>query len=171
MSIEVKLSDVVAAFEEVGDGTFQYFDKRTGEIIFLTEDDFHAAESDEPVSEFPDWQRDSILKAREILKSDESDEDGVYLQLPEQFDLDEYSIMEDFCLTYKDRQTGNELLRLIKGSGAFRRFKGAIHELGIEKQWYAHRQEKFRELAIEWLEENGIAYNRDDEIKVSGQTM
>jgi Uncharacterised protein family (UPF0158) len=171
MSVEVKLSDVVAAFEEVGDGTFQYLDKRTGEIIFLTEDDFSAAESDELVSEFPDWQRESILKAREVLKSDESDEIGDYVALPEKFDSDEYAIMEDFCSTYRDRQTGNELLRLSKGSGAFRRFKDAIDALGLDQQWFAHRQEKFTELAIEWLAENGIAYNRDDEIKVSGQTM
>jgi hypothetical protein len=171
MSVDVKLSDVAAAFEEIGDGTFQYLDKRTGEIIFLTEDDLSSAKSGKPVSEFPDWQRDSILKAREVLKFDESDEVGDYLGLPEQFDLDEYSLMQDFCLTYRDRQTGEELLRLIRGTGAFRRFKGAIHAMGVEKQWYAFRQQKFRELAIEWLEENGIAYSRDDEIKVSGQTM
>jgi Uncharacterised protein family (UPF0158) len=165
MTLSVKLSDVVEAFEEVGDGTFQYLDKRTGEIIFLTEDDMAAAEEDELISEFPDWQRESILKAREVLNSDD------FLKLPERFEFDEYEMMEEFCVSLEDRRTGEQLLRLIKGEGAFRRFKDSINAMGIEKQWYAHREEAFRDLAIQWLQENGISYKNDDEIEASSKTM
>jgi len=52
---------------------------------------------------------------------------------------------------------------LIKGSGAFRRFKNAIHEKGIEKAWYEFRSEALEKIAIEWLEENGISYSRNDD--------
>jgi Uncharacterised protein family (UPF0158) len=165
MTLSVKLSDVVETFEEVGDGTFQYLDKRTGEIIFLTEDDMAAAEEDELISEFPDWQRESILKAREVLNSDD------FLKLPERFEFDEYEMMEEFCVSLEDRRTGEQLLRLIKGEGAFRRFKDSINAMGIEKQWYAHREEAFRDLAIQWLQENGISYKNDDEIEASSKTM
>ena len=79
--------------------------------------------------------------------------------------------MEDFCLAFKDRRVGEELYSLIKGSGAFRRFKNAIYSKGIEKAWFQFRQTEFERIAIEWLEEEEIPYTRDDTTNVSHQTM
>ena len=56
-----------------------------------------AAEEDELISEYPEWQRESILKARETVKSED------FVALPDQFEINEYKIMEDFCLQYQDR--------------------------------------------------------------------
>jgi hypothetical protein len=53
-----------------------------------------------------------------------------------------------------------ELLGKIHGSGDFRRFKDTIYRRGIEDQWFPFRQKAFEEIAIDWLEENGIAYSR-----------
>lgn len=88
-----------------------------------------AAEEDELLSEYPDWQRDSILKAREILEFEEH-----FLSLPDQSDIHEYQIMEDFAREFEDAQTGERLLRLIRGSGAFGRFKNAIHSMGTPRR-------------------------------------
>src|SRR5438132_2239125 len=123
MASQVKLDGVVEALESAGDEHSFYLDKRTGEIVLITNGEMEAAEEDELISEYPDWQRESILKAREIIKSED------FVALPDQFDIHEYKIMEDFCLAFEDRQVGDELLRLIKGSGAFGRFKNAIHEM------------------------------------------
>jgi hypothetical protein len=70
--------------------------------------------------------------------------------------------MEDFCLIFEDRRVGDDLHRLIKGSGAFRRFKNAIYSMGADKAWYQFRQAEIEKIAIHWLEREGIAYTRED---------
>ncbi len=165
MSLPVKLKDLVDALEMAGYEHRQYLDKRTGEVIVLTKEEMSAAEEDEDPADFPDWQQESILKAQEVLETDH------YLELPTQFDIHEYKIMEDFCLSFKDRQIGNDLHRRIKGSGAFGRFKDAIHSLGVADAWYAFRAAEFERIAIEWLELEGISYSRDDVTEVEGKEM
>lgn len=166
MSVTVKLHDVVEVLDSAMEEHSYYLDKRTGEILLLTSEDMQAAEDDELISEYPDWQRDSILKAREVLSNPEA-----FLQLPDQFDVHEYKIMEDFCLAFKDRQVGQDLLRRIKGGGAFRRFKNAIHEMGIEKAWYEFKRSELEEIAIDWLEQTEIPYTRDDVIALDASEV
>ncbi len=166
MPLPVKLNDIIQALEEAGEEHTHYLDKRTGEIFMLTNEEMGAAEEDELISEYPDWQRESILKAREIVNSDET-----FIALPDQFDIHEYKIMEDFCLAFENRRAGEDLLRLIKGSGAFRRFKDAIHSKGLDKAWHQFRLTELERIAIEWLEDEDIPYTRDDATKVSHQEM
>ena len=166
MSPSVKLNDVIEALESAGDEHAHYLDKRTGEIVLITDEDMKAAEEDELISEYPDWQRDSIMKAREVLSDSQQ-----FIELPNQFDVREYQIMEDFCQAFEDRRAGDELLRLIKGNGAFRRFKNAIHEIGVEKAWYEFKRSALEKIAIEWLEENETPYSRDETIDISAATM
>ena len=156
MSQPVKLNNVIEALETTGEEHEHYLDRSTGEIVLITNEEMEAAEEDEPISEFPDWQREAILKAREILKSEN------FVELPDQFDIHEYKIMEDFCLIFEDRRVGEELHRLIKGSGAFRRFKNAIYSMGADKAWYQFRQAEIEKIAIQWLEERQIPYVRAD---------
>lgn len=165
MSITVKLSDVVEALDSATEELSYYLDKRTGEIILITDEDMQAAEDDELISEYPDWQRESVLKAREVLNESEA-----FVSLPDQFEINEYKMMEDFCLGLEDRQAGQHLRGLIKGSGAFRRFKNAIRELGVDDAWYEFKQRALEEIAIGWLEEKEIPYTRDDAIDPSEAT-
>jgi len=165
MPPRVKLDDVIEALEAAGDEHTHYLDKRTGEIVLITNEEMEAAEEDELISEYPDWQRESILKAREILTSED------FVALPDQFDIHEYKIMEDFCLEIQNRSVGETLLGLIKGSGAFRRFKNAIHSMGVEKDWYQFRRTEFEKLAIEWLEQEGLAYAREEAPEISETPM
>jgi hypothetical protein len=90
---------------------------------------------------------------------------------PDEFDINEYKIMEDFCVTSQDHQVGLELLQLIKGSGAFRRFKNAIRELGVESAWYEFKRKALEKIAIEWLEENEISYIKDDGVSDLSEAM
>ena len=165
MSLPVKLQDVIDALEASDEELSHYLDKRNGQIFMVTSEEMEAAEDDELISEYPDWQREGILKAREILQSMD------FVALPTQFDIHEYKIMEDFCLTFANRQVGEQLLRLIRGSGAFGRFKHAINSMGVEEAWYEYRGTEIEKLAIEWLEKEGIDYTRDDAIQASGQAM
>ena len=157
MTLTVKLNEIVEALDSAADEHAYYLDKRTGDIILLPDEEIQAAENDELISDYPDWQRESILKAREVLR-----EPDHFLQLPDRFDVHEYQIMEDFRQAFEDRQIGQHLHGLIKGSGAFRRFKNAIRELGVDKDWYEFKRNELEKIAIEWLEENEISYSRDD---------
>jgi hypothetical protein len=87
-----------------------------------------------------------------------------YLELPSHFEIHDYAIMEDFCAAYPNEAMSEDLLDLIRGSGAFRRFKNYINRHGIEQDWYSFHDNAYKKIAIEWLEENGIAYT-DDMIK------
>jgi Uncharacterised protein family (UPF0158) len=166
MSITIKLSDIVDALDSASEEQAYYLDKRTGEIILLTDEEMEAAEGNEFISEYPDSQRDSILKARELIR-----EPDHFLQLPDQFEVDEHQIMEDFCRKFEDRNAAQELHRLIKGSGAFRHFKNAIRELGAGDAWYEFKQRALEKVAIKWLEENEIPYTRGDATDASEATM
>ncbi len=166
MSVTVKLNDVVEALDIAMEEHNYYLDKRTGEIILLTSEELQAVEEDELIAEYPDWQQESILKAREVINAPEE-----FLTLPDQFDVHEYKIMEDFCFALKDRHLRENMLRRIKGSGAFRRFKNAIHELGVDKAWYEFKRAALEEMAIKWLEEHEISYSLDDNINVSETSM
>jgi uncharacterized protein UPF0158 len=165
MALPVKLKDVVDALEEAGDMISHYLDKRTGEIVMITEDGWQAVKEDELISEYPEWQRETILKAREIQSSDH------FVQLPDQTDIHEYQIMERFARRYHDERTSKELLRSIQGKGAFRRFRDTVVHLNIRDEWNEFRAEEFEEIAVDWLEGAEIPYTREDEIEESSETM
>ena len=49
----------------------------------------------------------------------------------------------------------------IRGRGAFRRFKDAVHRLGIADEWYRFRDQAYKETAIEWCGDNGVEFDED----------
>lgn len=154
MAIRVKLNDIIEGLDFESDERNSFLDKRTGEVVSISEEEMQAAEDDEPIEDFPDWQQDFVRIAKEI-----ADETGNYIALPTKFDIDEYSIMEKFCLSLDDSEMSDELYSAIKGGGAFRRFKDAIYEYGIADDWYKYRNDALKEIAIEWCQENGISYD------------
>ena len=154
MAIRVKLDDIIEGLEFQSDERHSFLDKRTGEVVSISDEEMQAAEDDEPIEDFPDWQQDLVRIAKEIV-----DETGDYIALPTKFDIHEYSIMEKFCLSLNDSEMSDTLYSLIKGSGAFRRFKDAIHEYDIADDWYKYRNDVLKETAIEWCQENGIEFD------------
>ena len=153
MIIQVKLSDIIEGMDSQSDERSCYLSKKTGEIIAILDEELRAAEEDDPIETFPEWQRPSIKIAQEILEST-----GHYAALPSQFEIHEYSIMERFCLSPDDEQISDALYSSIKGRGAFRRFRDAIHRLNIAGDWYAYREEAFKQIARDWCKENGIEF-------------
>jgi hypothetical protein len=53
------------------------------------------------------------------------------------------------------------LLHAIRGSGAFRRFKDAIHRKEIQDDWYRFRDESIKDIAIDFLESEGVVWLDD----------
>lgn len=157
MKAIVSLKDIIDEMDTVSDELSGFLNRRTGELITLTSEELSAAEDrdEEDLDEYPEWQQEMIVKAREVIGSDD------YLPLPDKFDIHEYRIIEDFCYSLADDMIKENLLHKIKGSGAFRRFKDTIREYGIEKEWYRFRQEELEKIAIDWLEANQISYTKD----------
>ena len=154
MSLPVKLSEVVDEMGMQSDGVTIYLDKRTGEFMPITEDDLAAIENEDPDDE-PEWQREELPKIQEVLDSED------WIALPDQHEMNEWEIMEGFCLSLEDEARRNELLEAIHGRGAFRFFKQTVRRMEIEKDWYRFRDEAFKEIAVEWLNENEIPFTGD----------
>jgi len=154
MAIHVKLADVIDGLESQSDESDSFLNKRTGEVVLITDEEMRAAEDDEPIEDFPDWQQNQVRVAKEIIA-----ETGDYIPLPTKFDINEYSMMERFCLSLDDPEISDVLYGSIKGSGAFRRFKDAIHKYDIADEWYSYRNDALKEIAIEWCRENGIEFD------------
>jgi hypothetical protein len=153
METRVKLSDIIEGLVFQSDESSSFLNKKTGEVVLMTDYAMRAAEDNEPLEDLPDWERDLVSIAREILA-----ESGQYIPLPTKFDIDEYSIMERFCTSLDKQEIGDILYDLISGSGAFRRFKNAIYKYGVEEEWFKYRDNAIKEIAIEWCRENNIKF-------------
>jgi len=152
----VKLTQIVEALEWQGDETAAYLDRKACKVISIMDGEMRGAEEDEPLESLPQWERENVLVARAIAR-----EDPNYVFLPDRFNIDEYRIMERFCLSIEDSGVSDTLYRAIKGSGAFRRFKDVVHEHGIADDWYKYRERALRKIAARWCEANDIQYADD----------
>lgn len=71
------------------------------------------------------------------------------ISLSGQYEINEYRIIKNFIETIKDNQMKNQLLIVIQGRGAFRRFKDSCINYGIINDWYKFRFNTYYELATE----------------------
>jgi hypothetical protein len=152
--VVVSLHDVVEAMDVLGEEWTAYLNRKTGELVTVTEEERRLVEEEDGPEGVPDWQAEMLPKVREVLESED------FLALPGKFEIHEYRIMERFCLEFEDAGVREVLLRAIRGRGAFRRFKDVLHERGIAEAWYAYREQALEEIAVGWLEANGVAYRR-----------
>jgi Uncharacterised protein family (UPF0158) len=162
MPLPVKFQDIIDALE-LANSTLYFLDRRTGEIEMITDEVWSAAEDDDLISEYPEWQRELIVKAREIQTTDH------FVELPDKFEIDSYEMMERFCHEHPIPRIRERLSGAIKGKGAFRRFNDMISDLGIQNDWNRFEQKCFEDMAVEWLEAEGIPFTRGDEIELSAE--
>ena len=94
----------------------------------------------------------------DILEEEKEDIYDEYIALPTKYYIDEYNMMEGFIETIKDERLYNQLYIAINGQGAFRRFKDTCINFDIIDDWYKFRDEKYKELAINWCKNNNIEY-------------
>ena len=148
----VKLSAILDGMETPFDETRALLDRTTGEVFSLSDEEFGAAEDGDDPEDYPEWQRESIERAKVV----EADTTGRFLALPGRFDIDEWRMMCDFAFTVEDANLTDSLLNAIHGRGAFRYFKDLVHQSGLADRWYAYRNGQYRKLALEWCEAEGI---------------
>src|ERR1043166_1668842 len=141
MAVQVKLKDIIEGLEFLTDEGTSYLNTTTGEVVYVTTEELRAAENEEPLEDFPEWQHDAIHIAKDIVETDH------YLPLPDRFEIHEYSIMERFCLSVDNDDLRDDLCDAIRGRGAFRRFKDRMQLYGMAEEWYQYRDAALREIA------------------------
>jgi Uncharacterised protein family (UPF0158) len=157
VATEVKLDAIIEALEMADDSISSYLDVETGEVRSITEEEFDLAEDLQAVIEdLPDWQLEAVKLARSVREQ----EGKRYLALPDKFDVHEWAIMDRFSQTLKDAQTRNDFHGGIRGAGAFRLFKHLLTEYNLWDAWNRFKQVELRQMAIEWCEENDIAFRQ-----------
>jgi hypothetical protein len=153
VNIQVKLKDIIKEMEIQFEESRSLLNIKTGEIVLVTTEDLRAAEDDKPFDHLPEWEQENRMIAIDVVENFEN-----YIELPTKYEVNEYELMENFCLKENDQWKQESLLRAIKGKGAFRRFKDKIIDFEIEDKWYSYREECFKQIAIEWCQENKINY-------------
>lgn len=152
---KVKLSEIIGGLELQFDEMTNFLNKETGEVVGISDEEFRAAEENEPLENYPGWQQESIVIAGDILSTDD------YIALPTKFEVDAYAMMERFCWSVEDERQSGILSDSIRGRGAFRRFKDTVHRYGLQDQWYCFRDQAYKEIAIEWCRENRVDFEED----------
>lgn len=154
MSYKIKLDLIIEEMGSQSDEMSSFYNKETREITSVTEEEIRMAEDEVSTEEFPDWLQEAVKVAEEVLYGD------VWIPLPSKFEINEYAIMEDFCLSIRNDRISDIMYDSIKGRGAFRRFKENIGRYNIEDDWYKFQNEAMKTIAIEWCEGNNIDYEK-----------
>lgn len=115
----------------------QFLNIETGEIVSLS--DSFPAENDEELAE-------------------EIENSVRYVQLPNQYDIHEWSIMERFSSEMPVTSIREQLLSALRWKGAYRRFKDTLNRLGIADDYNNYRTRAFVKMAEDWCRENNIHY-------------
>lgn len=112
----LNLQDLIDSMDMQFDEMDSYLDKKTMSIICVTSGEIYGADDIEDMDEFEELYGDRFIR------------------IPSQYDINEYSIMEDFIETLPENIQG------------------------VEKQWYSFKEQKLRDIAIEWCKGNNIPY-------------
>ena len=135
--VTVIIEELAGQLEERMDGWELFLNTETGEYEALADGTW--VDVDEELAE----------------KIDSSD---FYVRLPNQYDIHEYRIMENFTEATGNPRHKERMFRALRGRKPYRRFKDEINALGIADAYYAWRFVAFCEIAREWCEDNGIPY-------------
>ena len=112
---KIKLSQVYQALDMVSQDSNIYINLSTNEIV-----EIYNFEDEEYIEE--------------MFSEIDNNKDN-YLRLPDQYEMDNYSMMVRFIYSLDNIEHQNKLLYTIKGKGAFRRFKDALMLLDIRDIW------------------------------------
>lgn len=146
----VLIEDIADALEGTMDSWEQYLNTETGEIVSLPSSDNY----------YIDREPEDEELAEEIEYSDK------YVRLPNQSDIHEYNIMEDFAYATPNQKYQEKLLHILSGRKPYRNFKDEINYLGIADTYYAYRLLAFYRIAKEWCERYEIPFNtKNDDLK------
>lgn len=149
MSVPVKIQDIVDGMESQSDLCMSYLHRASGAVYTIGDYDVGFDDAGETGHDLG-----------VITEAIERDPDS-FLALPDRFEIDEYRMMEEFASAAADPVVQQQLLRSLRGSGAFRRFKDAVHRLGMARSWYQARADVYARIARAWCRQHDIPVQGD----------
>jgi len=164
--MNIDFDEIQKAMEDTDRDAFDYFlDTKTGEIIILSEDIINKAQEildesyDDDIGDYedveveevpiiPEWMEDEIELALDIFIYDKDR----YTRIPERTPRYGYETMKAFAETLKDDSLRENLLELLDGKNAFRRFKDSLAPYPKERKlWYGFNARASRNEITAWL--------------------
>lgn len=137
--MKVKLDDVIEGMEFADMESEYYYHTKTEKVIVYMDEILTDIDSSELLADIEENWKD-------------------YIHLPTKYDIDEYHMMEKFIWELTSGAVQDKLEWVIRGKGAFRRFKDMIYNFGIEKDWFEFRDKEYKKIAIQWCEQHNIEY-------------
>jgi hypothetical protein len=151
-AIEIDWVSLSHAFESGSAGTHFFLDGLTGKVIAVTEEALRYAETS-PYVPMPEWMQNAVWQAGQVRE-----ECGKrYHTIPMADTTDEYRDMESFIPTVDNSKLQGELWRVIRGAGAFRRFRDVLAAHPDERtRWLAYKDNRVQTRINEWLANIGL---------------
>ena len=136
--MKVRLEEVIEALDSVSPEMEFYYGTKTEEILMIFDGMVNGDDNKELIEEIENsWIED-------------------YIPLPDQYKINEYSMMEDFVYEQTTGKIQDQLERAMQGRGAFRRFKDKLYDLDLEEKWYTYRDKVYEKIARDWCEKYKI---------------
>lgn len=107
----------------------------------------------------PDTEKIFMSNLGEFEKLTEDELEELFeksIMLPTRYDINEYKMMKDFVETIDDTRIKNHLNTSLYGKRAFRKFKNICSNFNIINDWYNFRNERYKEIAMNWCKNNNI---------------
>ena len=149
---KIILDDLIDALDQQTIELHGYYDMEEGKFIHISDYDFLTVGYDE-FNPIMSWQVERVKFDEEVRSNSDR-----YLQLPNEFNRNEFEIMESFIRTIPYEQISETLLEKIRGRGAFRRFRHALHHFKLEPEWDEFKKKELKRIAIEWCHKNQFDY-------------
>lgn len=144
LPVSVSLDCLIDAVEAQSGTVSSYLDRRTGEVVAISEEAFQFADEDTAASDtIPEWQQEEVECARRISAGDG------YVALPTSWDVHEWNILKQFCYSLADDRLCAEFLLVIHVCGSFRSFKNRLTHRGLWDSWSQFRRLALREQLIQ----------------------
>lgn len=136
--MKVNLQEVLETLEGAGMDVDYYYDTKNQEILMIFDGMVNGESNPELIEDIEDgFIEDNI-------------------PLPRQYDINEYRMMEEFIYEIPSGRAQDVLEAVIRGKGAFRRFRDRLYDFGLQEKWYRYRDDCYEKVARDWCERFGI---------------
>lgn len=97
------------------------------------------------------WDSAVITYDKNVITDDiyEKIDDGTYITLPSSYDIDNESIINDFLSLNNFKMNNNNI-----------NFKDLIKRNNLNEKWFEFKNDRYKEIAIDWLETNKLKYTK-----------
>ena len=132
--LTIRADELIMAFEDYGTDLQHFFNRQTGEVLSLLEEDMH----------------------EDDLEQMEAEPDR-YLLIEPVASWVGYEIMSDFVETLPEGKVSRELARALQQRHPFRRFKDVLLSYpSVREDWFRFHEQAFMKVIQEWLDDHGV---------------